>query len=474
MTDYQILTIIAAFIIVDIAVLSLVAIPLLRRRLASRIDTTTQGTPATQPPPALPADPLAAASAGRLAAGIGSRPTLSAAVPTMGPAGEGPIDLDDLPIGTAFAETDENEASQTRASDVVDAIAAARPATDASQPPATATIDSDDVQDEALTMDSTEMNVARARGFAIYPEDPLVASTIDRLLGARREMPSPAAPSPAAPAPSAPAVVGDTTGSTAAPDEAEVAQRTTATDASGTTATVGATTSTDASGVTSVHLSADVHVPGEVESTAFRNETDPPAATAEGAGAGQPVMAAGDQGAMGFPEPTIDQATGLDSPLSWAMAIAIEEARSGRYGRPVSVVIAELDGLERLSELFGADVADRLIPPVGDALRRSARAADRVARLSHARFGVLLVETDEVRAINYVERVRAACDGWLEASAISLRLSIGWASPATDGDLRSAVRIAEDRMHREQHRPAPWRQAVATAAAPGPATTPES
>ena len=139
------------------------------------------------------------------------------------------------------------------------------------------------------------------------------------------------------------------------------------------------------------------------------------------------------------------------------MAIAIEEARSGRYGRPVSVVVAELDGLDKLAELLGADVADKLIPPVAEALRKSARAADRVARLSHNRFGVLLVETDEVRAINYVERVRSACDTWLEASAIAVRLSIGWASPATDGDLRSAVRIAEHRMHREQRRPAPWR-----------------
>ena len=149
------------------------------------------------------------------------------------------------------------------------------------------------------------------------------------------------------------------------------------------------------------------------------------------------------------------------------MAITIEEARSGRYGRPVSVVIAELDGLDKLAELFGAEVADRLIPPVADALRRSARAADRVARLSHTRFGVLLVETDEIRAINYVERVRAACDRWLEASAIALRLSIGWASPATDGDLRSAVRIAEERMHREQRRPAPWRPAAAAVLGPG-------
>ncbi|HEX7473989.1 MAG TPA: diguanylate cyclase [Candidatus Limnocylindrales bacterium] len=470
MTDYQILTIIAAFIIVDIAVLSLVAIPLLRRRLASRIDNGAPAAPATQPPPVLPADPLAAVSAGRLAAGIGSRPTLSAAIPTLGREGEGVIDLDDLPIGTAFAETDENETSQTPASDVIDAIAAVRTATDAPEHPASVSIDSDDVQDEAQNMDSTEMSVARARGFAIHPEDPLVAATIDRLLGARRDV----AVTTTAPDANGTAEGADAAEGAAAAETAEAAERSTATDASGTIATADASTSTDASGVTSVHVSADVRVPAETESPA---ETDTTAETTEGTATGRPVMAARGSRAVAFPEPTIDAATGLDGPLSWAMAITIEEARSGRYGRPVSVVIAELDGLERLSELFGADVADRLIPPVGDALRRSARAADRVARLSHTRFGVLLVETDEIRAINYVERVRSACDGWLEASAISLRLSIGWASPATDGDLRSAVRIAEDRMHREQHRPAPWRQAVAatpgTTATSGTTATPE-
>jgi diguanylate cyclase (GGDEF)-like protein len=174
-------------------------------------------------------------------------------------------------------------------------------------------------------------------------------------------------------------------------------------------------------------------------------------------------MASGVYTTEGVLVPTIDLETGLDNQLSFSMAITIEEARSGRYGRPVSVVIAELDGLDKLAELFGTEIADRLIRPVADALRSNARGADRVARLSHTRFGVLLVETDEIRAINYVERVRSACDRWLEASAIALRLSIGWASPATDGDLKSAVRIAEDRMHREQHRPAPWRPEPDTA-----------
>ena len=416
MTDYQILTIIAAFIIVDIAILSLVAIPLLRRRLTSRIDQAPPATPTT----GLPIDPLAAASAGRLAASIGASPSLSAAVPTD--RAEESIDEDDPLASARSPETDETDVSDLEPSDAVDSIAAARAATEAWQASQNASIDSDDVQEGALHVDSTEINIARARGFAIHPEDPLVASTLDRLLGAR-------------------------------PDAAESTAQNggDATAAAGTTAVADSGEGADAGGGADAHVRADAHVSKEAAAPAEA------AGTPHVPGAGRPVMAPGAYPTDGFPEPTIDPETGLESPLSWSMAITIEEARSGRYGRPVSVVIAELDGFERLIELFGAEAADRLIPPVADALRRNARAADRVARLGRTRFGVLLVETDEIRAINYVERVRTACDLWLEASAIALRLSIGWASPATDGDLRSAVRIAEDRMHREQHRPAPWR-----------------
>jgi diguanylate cyclase (GGDEF)-like protein len=158
-------------------------------------------------------------------------------------------------------------------------------------------------------------------------------------------------------------------------------------------------------------------------------------------------------------EPAIltDAATGLDNAFSWARVVDAEKARSERYERPVTIVMAEVDGLDRLADRFGLESADRLIPPVADAFRRNARAADRVARLGHRRFAVILTETDEVRAVNYVERVRAACDRWLEAGAVSCRLSIGWSSPAAGGDLSSAIRRAEERMHREQRRAAPWR-----------------
>jgi hypothetical protein len=63
-------------------------------------------------------------------------------------------------------------------------------------------------------------------------------------------------------------------------------------------------------------------------------------------------------------------------------------------------------------------------------------------------------ETDEIQAINYVERVRTECERWLEAGEVSLRLSLGWASPSAVGELDTALRTAEERMYAERRRAA--------------------
>ena len=152
------------------------------------------------------------------------------------------------------------------------------------------------------------------------------------------------------------------------------------------------------------------------------------------------------------PDPTIDPLTGLDTLFAWERTLAEENARYVRYRRPVSVVVAEIDGLSRLVDRFGAEPARRVLPAVGDAMRRLARRTDKVAHVGGGRFLVLLPETDEVAAINYVERVRVACERWLESGAVALHLSIGWASPTAVGELDTAMRAAEERMYAERRR----------------------
>lgn len=148
----------------------------------------------------------------------------------------------------------------------------------------------------------------------------------------------------------------------------------------------------------------------------------------------------------------LDPVTGMATAAGWDHVVVLEERRHGRYGRPATVVVLELDRIDALAERFGAETADRLIPAVADAIRRSSRTADVIARTDHATFRILMPETDEIRAINLVERLRETCDTWLEASAVAVRLAIGWASAGPNADLRTAQRVATERMYADRSR----------------------
>ena len=147
-----------------------------------------------------------------------------------------------------------------------------------------------------------------------------------------------------------------------------------------------------------------------------------------------------------------DALTGLLDALAFEEVMAQEEAREQRYGHPATIIVFELDGLTKLVDRLGAETGDRIETALGDTIRRLARRADHVARLERGRYAVLLPVTDEVAAINYVERVRRACELWLESGAIAMRLAIGWASTSGDAGLSGAVRLATDRMRQELRR----------------------
>jgi diguanylate cyclase (GGDEF)-like protein len=149
-----------------------------------------------------------------------------------------------------------------------------------------------------------------------------------------------------------------------------------------------------------------------------------------------------------------DALTGMLDGPAFEEVMAQEEAREQRYGRPATVIVFELDGLTKLVDRLGPEPGDRIETALGDTIKRLARRADHVARLERGRYAVLLPETDEVAAINYVERIRRAADLWLESGAIAMRLAIGWASAAGDAGLSGAVRVATDRMRLEQRRQA--------------------
>ena len=161
---------------------------------------------------------------------------------------------------------------------------------------------------------------------------------------------------------------------------------------------------------------------------------------------------AGGRKAEGGSVEEIDAATGLASARAWARFLHNEEDRFARHGRPVTIVLVELDGLDTLAVRLGRETADELILPLAELIGRTARAGDVVARTGRTSFAGLLPETDEIVAINYVERVRSACDAWLDAAAPEVRVAIGWAQPPAGGRLADALDLATDRLGADRRR----------------------
>ena len=184
-------------------------------------------------------------------------------------------------------------------------------------------------------------------------------------------------------------------------------------------------------------------------------------ASTNGNGSHHRSGSADDAGAPWFPTrslaastvgPPTDPVTGLDLGPAWARWLTEEEARVQRFHRPATIVLVELSGLDRLAERLGDEAAGRLIPPIAMTMRKNARATDHLARLGPTRFGAILTETDEIRAIIFIERIRSACDVWLEAGAVSLRLSMGWAEISVNQPVDPAIIAAERRLNVERGR----------------------
>jgi len=141
-----------------------------------------------------------------------------------------------------------------------------------------------------------------------------------------------------------------------------------------------------------------------------------------------------------------DRETGLEGPDFWRRLLVAEVARSERYDRPLTIVRLDVDGLEDTLHAWGRQVTQHTLRETAQALRRMARTSDYCTRIGATSFGILLTETGEIEAINFVERVRERCSRSLPPGAESVRLAFGWASPRAGETPDDVVRRAEARL----------------------------
>ncbi len=102
-----------------------------------------------------------------------------------------------------------------------------------------------------------------------------------------------------------------------------------------------------------------------------------------------------------------DPLTGLANRRHFFTLAQQEMERAQRYGRPLAVLLLDIDDFKQINDTYGHAVGDRVLETVGAYCRSSLRAADMVARYGGEEIVALLPETDARAAEEAAERLRA-------------------------------------------------------------------
>jgi diguanylate cyclase (GGDEF)-like protein len=101
-----------------------------------------------------------------------------------------------------------------------------------------------------------------------------------------------------------------------------------------------------------------------------------------------------------------DPLTGLANRRRFDKVLNAEIRRARRYGKPLALIIFDLDHFKDINDRYGHLAGDATLCQVAEILRHCLRESDLAARLGGEEFGVILPETNQAEAFHVAERVR--------------------------------------------------------------------
>jgi len=118
-----------------------------------------------------------------------------------------------------------------------------------------------------------------------------------------------------------------------------------------------------------------------------------------------------------------------------------------------SVIVADLNGLKHVNDTHGHALGDRLIAATAQALQRTCRETDVVARMGGDEFVVLCQATTSDEAAVLVARLRAAVAELAvrtdDGETLRVSMSLGWAD-TRECDPEQVMRLADSRMYADK------------------------
>lgn len=101
-----------------------------------------------------------------------------------------------------------------------------------------------------------------------------------------------------------------------------------------------------------------------------------------------------------------DGLTGIYNHIHFYDRLTDEVHRAVRYGRPLSVIMADIDYFKHYNDTNGHIEGDHVLKEIASCLRRNVRDQDIVARYGGEEFAILLPETGKEGALVMAGRIR--------------------------------------------------------------------
>lgn len=132
-----------------------------------------------------------------------------------------------------------------------------------------------------------------------------------------------------------------------------------------------------------------------------------------------------------------DSLTGVGNRAALELTLQRELKLSQRSRRPLSLLIADMDGFKQINDRLGHAAGDQLLQKVAKTIKGSLRDTDQVFRYGGEEFVVVLGNTGNSEAAAIAERIRHRIEKLetaTEDGAIPATISIGVSTSAMDDD----------------------------------------
>jgi diguanylate cyclase (GGDEF)-like protein len=152
---------------------------------------------------------------------------------------------------------------------------------------------------------------------------------------------------------------------------------------------------------------------------------------------------------------TIDPLTGCHNRRGFDEILEREMARAQRYGRPLSLVLLDIDRFKSVNDDFGHEAGDHALQRIGRAVRHSFRSSDSACRYGGEEFALIFPETGRDEGSRLAEKMRVVVEQLPPNAEVprALTASFGVASfPDDAATIPDLIRAADRALYQAKTR----------------------